>query len=183
MRKLSLLLALAAIALALALTLASFQWGVPFGSSRGSLSHYSNGDISFSYPAGWHTAAASGSPSTMPAGDAFVLSSQSLLDRYALLAHPLSPGGVLVTWTTGFGGPARISQVTGSPTQIGGQPATLTATKGDCSGLDAENADESMTASVGGYRMDACMRGPGLGRVKAEVQAMLRSVSFQTPKR
>ena len=51
---------------------------------------------------------------------------------------------------------------------------------------------ESMTAYIaasesggndGWYRMDACMRGPRLGQVTAQVQAMLRSVSFRTPAR
>ena len=169
-------------AVAGALTLTSLQWGVPFGSSR-SLARYSDGDITFSYPADWHTALASGQLTTEGcAGCGFVLSSQSLLPGTALLAHPLAPGGVLVTWGAFASEPERFSHVTGSPTKIGGRPATLADTKGDCSGLDADNADQSITAVISGgwgHRMVACLRGPGLDGVKAQVQAMLRSVSFQ----
>ena len=172
--------------LALALTLASLEWDVPFGSSR-PLARYTDGDISFSYPKGWHTATASGVVGVPGSGGAFVLSSQGLLPGYALLAHPLVPGGVLVTWSLEPPDPpAQAASSKTSPTTIGGRPATLADTQGDCSGLDADNTDQSITAIVEGrwgHRMEACLRGPGLAQVKAQVQAMLRSVSFRKASR
>jgi hypothetical protein len=170
--------------------LSSLQWAVPFGSSR-SLARYDDGDISFSYPAGWHRAVGSGTLTTQGCvGCGFVLSSQRLLPGTALLAHALAPGGVLVTWGWSARGEVAISQVPGSPTTIGGRAAKVTDTKGDCSGLDADNADQSITATIAdggghgwGHEMNACLRAPGLDRVKAQVLSMLRSVSFPTSAR
>lgn len=184
---------------AVTLTLTSRQWGVPFGggSSSGPLSRYSEYGFSFSYPAGWH--AGSGWVAMGGLTGIVYLSTERLHPPCKTLHHAngdatggrcgadlvlpgvLPPGGVLVQWTGHFGSFTGFSQRTGSLTRIGGHMARIVSNESDCSAWDA---DESITAYIApGYQMDACMRGPRLGQLKAQVQAMLRSVSFQTPTR
>ncbi len=196
---------LAALA-AVAFTLTSNQWGVPFGgSSSGPLSHYTDGGFSFSYPAGWHTSG--GWVATMGETGIVYLSTERLQPSCKTFHHAngdatggacggdlvlpgvLSPDGVLVAWTGHFGPTGGFQYLTGSNTRIGGHPARITVNQSDCF---AWQADASTTAYIAAnkssangpwYQMDACMRGPRLGRVKGQVQAMLRSVSFQSPAR
>jgi hypothetical protein len=196
-------LALAAL-VAVALTLASGEWGVPFGggSSGGSLAHYGGPGFSFSYPAGWHSSG--GWVGTMGLGAMVYLSTDRLQRSCKTLHHAngqitgsrcggevalpgiLSPGGVLVAWTTDYGPGGGFSHLPGSRTRLGGHPARITVNQGNCSPV--WEASESLSASVatstaggngGWYQMDACMRGPGLSQAKAQVRAMLRSVSFK----
>jgi hypothetical protein len=194
------------LAAVVALTLAGHQWGAPFGgagSSRGSLAHYHDYALSFSYPASWHTAP--GWAATMGQMAVVYLSTERLhspckVFHHAngdvtgsqcgsplVLADKLSSGGVLVSWTGHFAPGGGFSQLTGTRTRIDGHPARIVPNQADC----PWDANKSLTVDVaanesgpsGWYQMDACMRGPQVAQVEAQVQAMLRSFRFATPTR
>jgi hypothetical protein len=192
---------------AVALTLSRSQWGVPFGggSTGVSLAHYGGPGFSFSYPAGWHSSG--GWVGTMGLGGIVYLSTDRLHPSCRTLHHAsgqitgsrcgsevvlpgaLSPSGVLVAWTTDYGR-GGFSHLPGSRTRIAGHPARVAVNQGNCSSAWGSNESVSAyiaTSDAGGnggwYQMDACMRRPGLGQAKAQVRAMLRSVSFRTPAR
>lgn len=89
----------------------------------------------------------------------------------------LSPNSVLIAWYDGPNG-----RVAKENLRVAGQPAHKTYRPNGCPGI----GDEEITVRFHNplrsttYTMNACLRGTDLKRLRAEVDAMLRSVKFLT---
>jgi hypothetical protein len=101
----------------------------------------------------------------------------------------LTPGGVLVSWSSG-GVPMTAQALAnyldtqpGTPIRVDGVPGKLAvsaAGPGDCVGLGASHVMNASLLRNGEWRisMQACLRGPKLAQHEAQVRAMLRSTRF-----
>ena len=87
----------------------------------------------------------------------------------------LPPNSVLIAWYDGL-----LGRVAKTNLHVGGQPAHRTYRPNGCPGI----GDEEITvrfdnpAHTTTYTMNACLRGPNVKRLRADVAAMLRSVKF-----
>ncbi len=103
----------------------------------------------------------------------------------------LPSDGVLVFWTaysdTGsFSAKEFLARFAGTRTLIGGRPAKIEVVRYPGRTLASINAyvfGHPGLHSVGWYEMGAQTGGANSARFQAQVQAMLRSVSFHTPAR
>ena len=94
----------------------------------------------------------------------------------------LPPGSVLVTWTNyGAPHPSGTPEITAPNTTISGRPARVERqAPGDCSDI---GADVTITADIARptsshLTMRACLRGPGVDAMAAQVRAMLDSITI-----
>src|SRR5207244_12598438 len=93
----------------------------------------------------------------------------------------LPPRSVLVTWTNySAPHPSGASDITAPNTTISGHPARVEReAPGGCSDI---GADVTITADIarptsGHFTMRACLRGPGVDAMAAQVYAMLNSIN------
>jgi hypothetical protein len=92
--------------------------------------------------------------------------------------HALPPNSIVVAWGS-ISGPIATDQPQGMApnTTIGGRAATKTTDLTEACRLMGGTA--SVVVNIGGdNKMRACMRGPNLAPLQADVEAMLRSVTF-----
>lgn len=158
------------------------------------LAAYDAGDFTFAHPAAWGSATYD------------VMSSFSTVVVYlstAELSDPceralgmtncmreavggLGPSGLLVEWTHwGFPG-WTFDPTAGTGATIGGRAATVADLPADerCRKVDGEaivSATIPMQVESNWVEMRACLRGPGLDRLRAQVAAMLDSFRWVEP--
>ena len=187
-RRLPVLLAAVATSAALASGCSASVSAHPAAVTQPATTGFSAMGLSFRYPAAWRHASF-GNDSSSFSGNIVDLSTSRLHDRCiggpaqgALVCSgfpvdTLAPGGVLVMWTD-WGFPNW--HMPKPNATIGGRPAVETKTgAGSCATLGAA---ESITVMISRdvpdnwYQMDACLRGPGLTQLQAEIATMLSTV-------
>jgi hypothetical protein len=115
--------------------------------------------------------------SSGPAGETFST-------ECGLPVKHLEPGGVLAWWTE-WGWPdwSFDKNANGQPLTVAGRRAKLTVTmKPECHRIDGDafmkTVVERPQAPDNWYEFDACIRGPGVDHVEAQVRALLASTRF-----
>jgi hypothetical protein len=181
------------VVVVIVLTLAAVAYIVGTNRSPVPLRTFSNGGVSFSFPASWTLYRYQWPPSTLRTIIAY-LSNEVLHDpcqpsgSSTTCGQPidrLGAGGVLVTWTEN-GSPAwnfkTFKQSEGRHVTIGGRPARLLVeTSGRaCGSVDADELIEIVIPNgrYNWYEMNACIRGPDVSTAEAQVKAMLHTVQF-----
>jgi hypothetical protein len=174
------------------------------GGSEAPLARFSDGGMSFSYPARWGAHHASGFLS-MESGVTVALSTEQLHNSCHVRHHAngvvtgetcglslmlntsLPRGGVFVAWTGGGWPGVSLAAVQGRETRIGGLPAKVIVNgsgwpQDPCPSFGATTSVAGVIATrpFGWVEMNACQRGGNAARFEAQVLAMLRSVSFRT---
>jgi len=95
----------------------------------------------------------------------------------------LPPGGVLMRWDKDWGprtGPDRLAPLRGDEMTIRGHRAKVNRSMGGCKGLGGDRAFD-VTLEIEHdhvYRIDVCMRGPGLDSLERDAWNVIRSARF-----
>jgi hypothetical protein len=161
---------------------------------KGGQSTYAQNGIRFEYPSCWRTAHYN-DPSTMSQSMVYVSSGPTLDPctrqgasgelRCATPIALLGPDGVLVEWSEGGFPGWTLGSQGGIPLQVGGLPAREVVNRpGSCSDI---GADATVDIEVGRsvrynfYGAVACLRGPDLPALQAEIDRVVLSVSFSYP--
>jgi hypothetical protein len=145
--------------------------------------------LSFRYPATWRSVTPRAGLSDFPALIVYQSTSRltgtcvasgstgRIAETCAYPIRVLPPGGVLTRWNAN-GSPAW--HMPEANTTVAGRRAVETRTAGGwCAVLGAtETITVVIPRAVPGlwYQMDACLRGPGLPRLEAQIKSMLSSV-------
>lgn len=157
--------------------------------------HFDDQGLSFDYPGTWNKAQfvviSSFSNvivdlSTAPLADPCDRTPGSIACVRSAVAA-LEPDGVLVEWTRRSWPGWTFDPTAGRPTQVGGRRATLQTfdsppDASGCQGIGAECAllvtIDDPTPDWNWTEMRACLRGPALDALRAQVDAMLGSVTW-----
>jgi hypothetical protein len=153
---------------------------------------FSNGFVRLSYPPSW--IARPGGAGELHNHPMLYLSPQptgnpcrttGLVTSCGWPLASLQPGGVLVVWQNrGYPG-WSIRSAPGRALLVGGRRARVqTSRPGTCAAI---HADETISVAIerplpGNWTsVTACLRGPALGRLEREIEAMLASARFDSP--
>jgi hypothetical protein len=164
------------------------------GGSAGGLRHFDDQTVSFDYPGAWADAefdVVSSFSSVLV--DVSTAHLSDPCDRTAnsiacvrSAASDLAPDGVLVEWSrNGFPG-WTFDPTKGQPVKVGGLRATLEQVvppQDDCGAIGGER---ELVATIDGSTPDmnwtavrACLRGPSLDGLQAQIEAMLATVAWK----
>jgi len=163
-------------------------------SSAPSLRHYEADELSFDHPAGWSDATfvvlSSFSTvlvylSTAPLSDPCDRTPNSIACiRNAVSA--LGQNGVLVEWSRQSFPGWRFDPTVGRLTTIGGRAATVqevALTQGGCQAIGGERelvvTIDDATADMNWTEMRACLRGPAIDGLQAQIGEMLATVRWK----
>ena len=171
--------------------------------SAGRLAKFSDHLLSFSYPSEWQPQQMGNADMHYTVVDVAlsneklrspcrVTSPRSSSCAISMMLANLPLRGVFVAWFESGGpggGTLRLALPGATQTRVGGSPARLLVEPNGSGrpGLCPSGTSTSMTASIDSatgppMTMVACMHGANFARFQAQVQAMLRSVSFRPPR-
>jgi hypothetical protein len=153
---------------------------------------FGSGDLSFTYPTGWHTRRGSLNPGgnepivyvgpTELPSDCVESSQGGLCRSWPVMS--LGPNGALFAWRW-FGRPGLVPPADGDPTTVGGHAALVTkgSASQDCATI---GGDESISVTVlptggstGWYAAEACLAGPDRTPGESAFEAMLASAQIK----
>jgi hypothetical protein len=160
--------------------------------TAGKLRRFSGDGISFSYPATWY---ARSYQETSSFSSQIVSLSPQTLHQPCTTRHgthnttitcrqPLSrleAGSILANWSTNAFPDWSFARVTGTWLRVGGRPAKLRVTHGNCS--IAADEEINVVITVPGrtdswYGLDACIRDPGIFSHERQLRNLLHTVRF-----
>jgi len=170
---------------------------VTLRAQEASLGVFSNGFVTFNYPAAWSSSSWTKQElhfdpmvylSTERAQHDPCRTSASATGKTVSCGWPinrLASNGVLVQWENRGSPGVRVATFPGEKLRVDGRVARLSVQRpGRCGGV---GADETISVAIarplaGNWtQVDACLRGPKLAPLEQQVRALLASARFLTP--
>jgi hypothetical protein len=132
--------------------------------------------FSFVYPSWWH-ALRPGGRTVAALGDQGLRDPCGAGGRCGWPVRRLGAGGVVAEWLKRRGS-APLASIGGSPTRVGGRLArTAVDRPGACRAIGGD-ATIQVTLARPAYRFRACLRKPGIARMRAEIRYLLSTTRF-----